>query len=176
MYIYILKCPFTGEVRYVGKAKSLKPRLRQHIHEAQRGDRSHKCAWIRKVLRNGGRPVIETDRQLDADECWKQVERERIAFYKAQGCRLTNSTDGGDGEGPLPDDIRAELSRRSKEYFASPEARRRQSEMMKRLCSNPEWLAERTAAQRALRGTPEWKAAQSARSKALWADPEYRAK
>jgi hypothetical protein len=176
MYIYVLKCPSSGDVRYVGKANSLRARLRQHIHEANCGGRSHKCAWIRKVLRGGRRPIIAIDRRIPPGECWKAAERERISFYRAQGCRLTNSTDGGDGEGPVSDDVRAEFSRRSREYFSDPEARQRQSEMMKRLCSDPEWLAERTAAVKATRSTPEWRAEQSRRSKALWDDPAYRAK
>lgn len=176
MYIYILKCPVTGDVRYVGKARNLKPRLRQHIHEAKSGGRSHKCAWIRKVLADGHRPIIEVDRKLLDGECWKAAEVERIAHYKALGCKLTNSTDGGDGEGPLPDHVREGLSQGTKNYFSAPEARQRHSAMMKRLCSDPEWLAERTAAVKATRSTPEWKAKQSALSKALWADPAYRAK
>jgi hypothetical protein len=177
MYIYVLKCPFTGEVRYVGKATNTKARLRQHINEAKTESRNlHKCRWIQKVIRQGGRPIIEVDVELKPGDDWKVVERERIAFYRAQGCRLMNVTEGGDGGGAFPEETLKELSQRASLRFGSPEGRKRQSETMKRLCSDPEWLAERTRSQKAARATPEYKAALSARSKAMWEDPDFRAR
>ncbi|WP_375282883.1 GIY-YIG nuclease family protein [Sphingobium yanoikuyae] len=176
IYIYVLKCPQSGRVRYVGKATDVKSRLRQHISDAKRGLKSHKCDWIRSLLKNGLRPRLDVDRVVQQNECWKSIEQERIAFYKEMGFDLTNGTIGGDGNGPLTEEGRTALSARAKKQFATPQGRKAQSDLMKDLCSNADWRAARDAASKATRASPEYKARMSARSKAKWADPEYREK
>jgi hypothetical protein len=97
--IYVLKCPRTGEVRYVGKtATELRERLRCHLVDARNG-KSEKCNWIRSLVTSGLWPIIEVDAVIPDGADWKAIEIERIAFYKAKGCKLTNETDGGDDPG-----------------------------------------------------------------------------
>src|SRR5688572_5293479 len=104
-FIYVLRCPFSGDVRYVGKGDSLKARLRQHIYEAKTANiKSHKCDWIRSVLKKGGRPIIQVDEMVLDGACWKEAEQRRIAHYQANGCKLTNGTIGGDGNGPITEE------------------------------------------------------------------------
>lgn len=175
--IYVLKCPLTDAVRYVGKTYSLKKRLRAHLYEARaRSVKSHKCNWIRGLLQQGLLPIIQVDVVVPADIDWKRVECERVAFYKSMGCDLTNSTGGGDVPGELTAEGRRVLSERASQLFGTPEARESQRQMMKRLCADPEWREKRAAAAKAARSTPEYRARMSARSKAVWARPGQRDK
>ena len=177
VYIYVLKCPESDAVRYVGKTKNMKSRMRQHMHEANRfAKNNHKANWILNLLRRGLRPVMELDVEVFPDQCWKTVERERVAFYRALGFDLTNGTEGGDEPSELTAEGRRILSERASKIFGSEEGRRRQSEQMKRHCADPIYLAARTRASKVTRATPEYKAQQSERSKAMWNDPEFRAR
>lgn len=174
-FIYVLRCPFSREVRYVGKGDNLKSRLRQHVYEARGTDiKTHKCDWIRSVLQRGAKPIIEVDEIVLDGACWKEAEQRRIAYYQALGCDLTNGTTGGDGNGPINEEARAKLAKLASERFGSAQARVKQSETMKSLCADTDWLAARTETQRKVRGTREWSDAQSERSKALWRDPDKR--
>ena len=59
--IYALSSPTDGVVRYIGKAIHLPTRYRGHLTEAERGKRkSKKNAWIKKLLKNGLKPNVET--------------------------------------------------------------------------------------------------------------------
>lgn len=96
--IYVLKDPETNEIRYVGKTiKSLIVRLGEHINEAKRNSgKTHKINWINSILNKQTIPVIE-----QIDECkWVDSENLEIYYiqkYKAEGARLVNTTDGGEG-------------------------------------------------------------------------------
>lgn len=174
-YIYVLKCPESGAVRYVGKCINLKARFRQHTSESRIGlVKSHKCDWIRSLQKRGLSPVMEVDSLVSAGQDWKSVEVQRVAHYKALGCDLTNATDGGDEPGELSEEGRKILATRCSQSFGTPEGRALQSERMKRLCSDPAWRAARDAAAKATRATPEYKARMSARAKAKWNEPGYR--
>jgi hypothetical protein len=147
------------------------------MYEARAGEsRSHKNLWIRSLLRAGLEPVMEVDVVVPDGEDWKRVECERVAFYRAKGADLTNGTAGGDEPLPLSEDGRRRLAKTASARFGTPEARVKQSAMMKALCRNDEWRAARDAAAKATRSTPEYKARMSARSKAAWSNPETRAK
>jgi hypothetical protein len=96
-HIYILKDPTTNEVRYVGKANHPKKRYSKHVSDCQRFEpTTHKEFWIRKLLRNNQKPLLEVIETVDMSE-WKERECHWISKYKSGGVRLTNSTDGGDG-------------------------------------------------------------------------------
>jgi hypothetical protein len=174
-YIYVLKCPETKAVRYVGKAENPKARLRQHLFEARKGlVKSHKCSWLRSLTSRGLRPIMEIDTLIPAGVDWKSVEVERVSFYRSIGCRLTNATDGGDEPGELTEEGRKILSSRASALFGSEEGRAIQSSRMKDLCKDPDFVRSRAEAAKAKRSTPEYKARMSAKSKARWADPEWR--
>src|SRR4051812_33747658 len=56
--IYVLKNPFTDEVFYVGQTmKLLEERLYQHM--AQDGSNTLKVAYIKAIVEQGGKPIIE---------------------------------------------------------------------------------------------------------------------
>ncbi|MBO9624156.1 MAG: GIY-YIG nuclease family protein [Sphingomonas sp.] len=91
----------TGALRYVGKARDAKARLKDHMREC-RGHRRRTPLydWLRKH----GVPEM---RLLEAD-CvdWREAERRHISEARARGERLLNIADGGD-QPHCPAEIRA---------------------------------------------------------------------
>ncbi len=119
--IYRLRCPTTGETRYVGKTVNLlKQRLSEHLHDKRL---NHRCNWIQSLIRQGLEPVIELIEVVPAGEDWQTRERYWIAYYREQGCDLTNATDGGEGlTGYAPsEETRKKLSQAKKGKKHSPE-------------------------------------------------------
>lgn len=91
--IYALFDPATEELRYIGKTtKSLGTRLSQHIYDSRHGVRNHRNCWIRSVCTPMIRVLVVVPNDLGSE-----TEQRIIAFYKANGCRLVNATDGGEG-------------------------------------------------------------------------------
>lgn len=108
-YIYVLRDPDTLEIRYVGKTDNLERRLSVHYADAIRGH-THCNRWVRTLRDKGKRPVIEAVEQTTSDE-WEERERYWIDYLRAQGCRLTNTAEGGaGGAGPHTADARAKIS------------------------------------------------------------------
>lgn len=99
-FIYALKEPDTGEIRYIGKSDDIKERLRLHISEAVFcKSRSHKVHWIRKLVTGKKEPLIEILDEVPVEH-WQQWEVAYIEFFREQGCNLVNGTPGGDA-GPI---------------------------------------------------------------------------
>jgi len=97
MVIYVLKDPRTLAVRYVGKAVNLKRRLANHIIPSIKNKTCHRARWIASLLFLGLKPIAEVIEEIDALDSMNERERFWIAFYREQGCELTNTTDGGEG-------------------------------------------------------------------------------
>ena len=84
-----------GEIRYVGKTiGDPVRRLRGHLRGAKSGDQLRVSRWLRSVGLKAEIIVLErcSRRQLN------EAERVWIACLRRYGCRLTNLTDGGDGQ------------------------------------------------------------------------------
>jgi len=96
-YIYVLKDPRDGRVRYVGKSNDPKKRLRWRIAQARGGmEEPHSSAWIKSVLDAGYRPeviILETVNLTD----WRDAEQRWIKHFRDNGMQLTNHAAGGDG-------------------------------------------------------------------------------
>lgn len=130
--IYLLLCPETGAVRYVGITKSALPhRLANHLSEARCGrKKSRRCSWIKGLLDQGKAPAIKHDRDVAPDENWEDVERERIAFHRQSGADLVNGTEGGIGLYKPTGDV---VGRMRKKHTLSPDGLARQIENAKRV-------------------------------------------
>lgn len=96
--IYTLRDPITNEIRYIGKTKrTLNYRLTQHIQEClKRKMITYKNNWIWSLIQQETLPVIE-ELETTETENWQDLEKFWIAQFKVWGFRLTNMTDGGDG-------------------------------------------------------------------------------
>ncbi len=96
--LYKLIDPNTLQVRYIGKTeKQLVIRLMGHIREAGNGTKTHKCNWIRSLLKLGKIPHIRIIKRLTPQDDWRKFETYYIAKYRKLGHHLTNGTDGGEG-------------------------------------------------------------------------------
>ena len=99
--IYILRCPISFEVRYVGQTRtSITKRLGGHIYEAtnrRKNKLNHKDNWILKLIKMGHRPIIEILESHKDIELDYILEREKYWIKNLKSrCRLLNSTDGGE--------------------------------------------------------------------------------
>lgn len=97
-FIYALKDPDTGIIRYIGKANN--PVLRWVGHSKQatrRNGRAPVCHWIRKLHALGKIPSLEVLDEVPRSE-WEFWEREYIRLFRAIAVRpLLNVSEGGDG-------------------------------------------------------------------------------
>ena len=89
VFIYVLKCPDSGAVRYVGKTNNIKKRMSSHLSTRSRLRSSR---WIQKLIASGKKPVIDV---IEETFDWENRERYWIAFYRSSGCDLLNIDDGG---------------------------------------------------------------------------------
>ena len=91
-YIYILKCPLSGSVRYVGE--SVHPLERYDQHTTEKAN-TYKARWISKLKRNNLLPEMEV-----VESCPKSIAKERegfwIDFYNSKVTNLTNTGGGND--------------------------------------------------------------------------------
>lgn len=85
-----------GCIRYIGKTiKSLKYRFAVHLSEARCGAKNHRCCWIRSVLSRGKWPSIFLIGEVEGDGCKEEIAW--IKYFRDEGVKLVNGTDGGDG-------------------------------------------------------------------------------
>jgi hypothetical protein len=189
IYIYALRCPVSGEIRYIGKAEDVNLRLARHIATARTEKAKHHCArWIRTLLAQDKAPSIEVIRTIENGEDWRSIETQMIAQYLADGHPLTNQTVGGDGVSYINRSDRAaasaKLSAAMRDAWSdpskkdrllraarNPELLKRRADKMNRLYQDPEFVAKKAAALKATCNRPEF----IARMKEIAARPEVRA-
>lgn len=97
-FIYVLKDPTTGEIRYVGKSNDPKRRVTQHLQFASKfsSKTDHKNCWIRELVSKNLKPVVEIIDEVALDY-WQSLEAAYVQFYLEHGCPLVNGTSGGEG-------------------------------------------------------------------------------
>lgn len=86
-YIYKLLDPETKEIRYIGQTQQPFKRFKTHL--AEKGKR-YKVNWIKSLKEKGQIPVMEVFQCVPLETLGEQ-ESLWIAFYKKEGCNLTNS-------------------------------------------------------------------------------------
>lgn len=103
-FIYGLKDPTTGLIRYVGKSDNPKKRLHRHLNGAKKGEACHRSDWLRFLQAKNQKPLIEIIDEVSEAE-WQSWECAYIQFFKDEGCNLTNSTPGGEAGPSLPGEL-----------------------------------------------------------------------
>lgn len=91
MFIYVLKDPDSGEVRYVGKTNNPKKRMSGHL-SAQQGRNLPSIRWVRKLKNLNKFPVMEIIEETDD---WENSEKKWICHYRNVASDLLNIDDGG---------------------------------------------------------------------------------
>lgn len=96
MYTYIYGLKEIGKdkpIKYIGKSDNPKRRKYEHITESKTGKKTHKCNWIRKLLKNNKKIECVILEKVYKSE-WQDKEREWISkYYK----NLVNNRMGGEG-------------------------------------------------------------------------------
>lgn len=153
IYIYALRDPRTGLIRYIGKSTNPIARLNHHIFLATCTTKSrietHVARWIRELVALNFRPLIvmleETDR-----ENWEERERYWITLFK-DGKSLTNLSNGGDGvDAPRTEEWRRKIGAAHKGKIVSQQTRQRLSMINRQIhdegcCRGHAWTPENTS-------------------------------
>ena len=177
-YLYTLAHPRTGEVRYVGKtATSPRQRFNSHMCRAitERPRQQHLAHWIQQLDREALRPKMTVVAILQTETA-SQTEIAYISRLRADGAKLTNLTDGGEGQlGYAPTTetlVKLSVARRGKKQ--TPETCAKISEALRGKPKSPEHVERQAAGHRGLKRTPEQIAALSAALRGKKRTPEQR--
>lgn len=194
-FIYGLRCPLTGLIRYIGKCDDPKTRLLNHLKDP---DKNHRTNWIASLKAQSLKPALEVIAEVPYYS-WQFWERSYIRAYRQLGFDLVNGTDGGEG-GMLTAEIRAKISeahkgkKKSPEHCAkigvskkgenhpnfgkklSPETRSKIGAAHKGKKLSPEHRAKISEVQKGKKLSPETRAKLSELSKGRKFSPETRAK
>lgn len=130
--IYILRCPDTLRVRYVGWTVNLTNRMAVHRYRAKKKLRHTYCErWIGKLLRQDKAPLSEVVEY--GSGLWEARERFWIKHFREAGEPLTNLTEGGEGcLGVVPDEeTRRKISAANKGKKVSEEVREHLRQVLK---------------------------------------------
>jgi hypothetical protein len=135
-FIYSLSDPRTKAVRYVGKSKNLKQRLKGHMgRQRTEGMR----VWIADLKAARLKPtleVIEHCSECDGDT----REIFHITEFRRTGL-LLNKGNGGNGVGKHSAETKKKISLSNKVTFSRPAYRKAASVQMKRLRNSPDFAA-----------------------------------
>lgn len=106
VYIYVLKDPKTGDIRYVGLTRFPVKRLNNEVNYPHT---KHLKNWVNSLKSVGLKPTMEiVEESEEGAACG--VERKWITEMRSRGCRLINYTDGGERGYKCTDEYRAAVS------------------------------------------------------------------
>ena len=175
--IYTLSDPRTGDVRYVGKTRDAKARIRNHLNKREH---NHKGNWIESLRKLKLEPEVCFIDEVPTEE-WSFWEQHWIQTFLGWGFPLTNMNAGG-GEYAR---FTPELKVKHKASFTE-EVRQDMREKAIANMANPAVKVKHSAATAEAMQRPEVKAkvqkkddpantARAERVRAQWADPAYKA-
>lgn len=166
-----------ADPRYVGKtSKAIGRRLVEHIRVAKGENKDWRSRWIRSLLEDGVRPEIVAIEENVDDDLASEREAYWIAVLKADGARLTNLTDGGDGTPGrvMTEDERLRVIEMQRDLWADPQHRAERVLAIQQSCSTPEELERRAAQMSSLWSDPTFQEKAREGMRRAWADPEHR--
>lgn len=167
VFIYCLKDPVTGDVRYIGQTNNLKKRFSAHIKTSVK-QKTHLGSWLKSL--SGKKPILAVLHEVSEGESWAEEERRYISCARALGMDLVNLTDGGDGpSGWVP--TSETLAAMSAAWTA--ERRLAQSKARTGVPNSPEQNAAISAAQTGVPHSPKRRATQSARMTGVPLSPKH---
>lgn len=92
--IYGLLCPETHICRYVGYAKDVTKRYKQHCRMSENQKNTKRQNWLRTLLEQNKLPVLIVLEKNVKD--WDEAERRWVKYYQFySGDFLTNTAEGG---------------------------------------------------------------------------------
>jgi hypothetical protein len=91
MFIYALKDPETGEIRYIGKTNNPKKRMSSHL-SPEKSKSLPSIRWVLKLRKQNKKPIMEIIEETDD---WESCEIKWISYYRSIGCDLLNIDNGG---------------------------------------------------------------------------------
>lgn len=152
-------------IRYIGVSKNVNNRRTNHVYEGtnSRGANPHKSRWIKKELDAGYKIVSSVLAEFEHQEDAYLLEKKLIEEYRSTSPGvLTNIADGGYGgtilSGELGEKARAASTQGFKKYW-TPERRKVQGELIRRLWKTEEYRSLNTQIKRDLWQTEEYRAA-----------------
>ena len=95
-FVYLLKEPDTGEVRYVGITKNPLRRYQQHIERQRHRTGVLVGNWILDLQQSGKAPKMQVLTAFPTREKACIMEAQVIAEFKKLGYRLVNGSEGGE--------------------------------------------------------------------------------
>lgn len=96
-YIYTLTDPIDNDIKYIGKTKDMKDRMRRHMGESNLKDLwIPKNKWIKWLKNQGLKPIMEMLDEGDENNI-NSLEIYWICQFKTWGYKLKNRTNGGEG-------------------------------------------------------------------------------
>lgn len=117
-----------GDLKYIGQSSIGIKRALQHKKQSNLKAINHKTNWIRSLLVQDKMYEIKVmvdlgdfDTPEARDAALNTKEIELIAFHKASGANLTNSTLGGEGTrgNVFSEETKKVISEKNKEYYAN---------------------------------------------------------
>lgn len=93
VYIYGLKCPLSGQVKYIGKTNDLKRRYYEH-NQTHRNRKSKKNSWIISLKKKDLSPIMEVLEKC-CEQNWEEQEKKWIRYFLKNGYDLKNIMEGG---------------------------------------------------------------------------------
>lgn len=94
IFIYGLIDTETNQLRYIGKSINPLVRYRKHLQESKK-KLTYKDRWINFLIEKKYKPELLIIDEVDKDG-WEFWEKHYIAYFKFIGCKLTNTTNGGE--------------------------------------------------------------------------------
>jgi len=91
-YIYILICPITNQLKYVGKSNCVIKRLKDHMWDF-RGVPVDRMLWIDELKRKKLKPILEVIDEVEISN-WQYWEKFWIDYFKSIGANLFNQRSG----------------------------------------------------------------------------------